>query len=178
MTKDYERDYFFPEDIQNLKDKIEELQQELDNIGKLERKKFSKLAFDVRIWKKVIDEELGSKAGESLLFLDSFELYRLLQLLLLELVEKLQNPIGEKQHSDAEIRGVYFLYLLSRFLEDKKHFPHKLQMKKLFDDSLELISLDSLLSQAEFLSPLTRNQKAKQRRTALRNCVGVGDDGK
>lgn len=168
--------YFFQEDIDSLEQEILKLREQLQGFVKQE-KQFSLKSLQLKVWKELIQQEIGMSVEESLHYLDSYHLYLVLIDTLSNLQEKLENiPLGEDQHHDAEIRAIQFLYKLVRFVVEKKHFPTTHQQKRLFSGNLTLEDLGNYLSQSEKLSPQIRKVKRKMRKQAMHNTVGIGGE--
>lgn len=124
----------------------------------------------------VLQDLTQQSVAESLLRLDSDHLYFHILEALMSLSERLVDPQGEKQHNDAEIRGVFFLYNLVRFVYACKRFPRSTEMYPLLSGTMKLPSLENSLEKTLRTSPQVRSQVKDQERHRTRNSVGIGDN--
>lgn len=164
----------FPEFVKLQKETLE-LRKEIENSHNIGIFDTSKILEKIRIFQDLISEQAAKNGTTaSFVLLDRFHKYRILQEILLVLIEDLREDITAP---DAEVRGVYFLYMLSRFVESERRFPRKTEEFALLNSNEVFFeNLGKVLQKATKESSQVRSDIRKQRESSQRNSVGIGSD--
>lgn len=164
----------FPE-YRKLLSELDEANKKISELKELKYFDTSALLRKLSNYQQILDEEILTKGMAPFQHLDVINKYQVLKnmvlILLDDLLELYQNP------SAQEVRAVYFLYMLIRFVESEKRFPRKPEEHALlYSNNFVLPCLESLLANACKESRQIKRDIEKQKESRLRNTVGVGID--